>query len=194
MNANDIERYLLLVGEELQAMDISEPIQLLLIGGSYMLTQVRNRATTGDIDAVWLYPEIYSDSEIYRLFKAAVQFVATDEGLDASWLNSDVGDFVLLAGPLPKMKLWKKFAVIHVYLPPRDFILAHKLVAARNKDIDDVEALLSQLEVDTRKKAQGILDKYIDWDIQQNNHVDAKLDLSRSPSQIWPDAMLIGCN
>src|SRR5881394_38644 len=134
MNANDIERYLLLVGEELQAMDISEPIQLLLIGGGYMITQVQNRAATGDIDMVWLYPEIYSDSEIYRLFKAAVQFVARDEGLNANWLNIDVGGFVRAAGPLPSMKLWKKFGVVQVYLPPKDFILALKLSAAREKD------------------------------------------------------------
>lgn len=177
MNANDIERYLLLVGEELQAMGLSEPIQLLLVGGGYMLTQVQNRAATGDIDTVWLQPEIYSDSEIYRLFKAAVQFIADGEGLDASWFNIDVGDFVLLAGPLPKMKLWKMFSVLHVYLPSKDFILAHKLLAARNKDIGDIEVLLSQLKIDTRKKAQRILDKYIAQDIQENNHVDAKLDL-----------------
>lgn len=40
MDANDIERYLLLVGEELKAMNVEEPIQLLMIGGGYMLTQV----------------------------------------------------------------------------------------------------------------------------------------------------------
>ena len=177
MNASDIERYLLLVGEELQAMGVCEPIQLLLIGGGYMLTQVRNRAATADIDTVWLRPEIHAGSETYRLFKDAVQFVAKDEGLDVYWLNIDVGDFVLLAGPLPQMGLWKQFGVIHIYLPPKDFILAHKLLAARNKDISDIEVLLSQLKVDTRQMAQMILDKYIDRDIQQNNHVDAKLDL-----------------
>src|SRR5436305_2697395 len=177
MNASDIERYLLLVGEELQAMGINEPIQLLLIGSGYMLTQVCNRAATDDIETVWLDPEIYSGSEIYRLFKGAVQFVADDEGLDADWLNIDAGDFVLLAGPLPKRKLWKKFGIIYVYIPPKDFILVHKLLTARNKDKYDIEILLSQLKIDTRKKAQRFLDKYIDRDIQQNIHVDAKLDL-----------------
>ncbi len=38
MNAKEIVRYLSLVGEELQAMNVQEPIQLLLIGGGYMLT------------------------------------------------------------------------------------------------------------------------------------------------------------
>ena len=69
MDTRDIERYLTLVGEELKAMNVPEPIQLLLIGGGYMLTQVGNRAVTGDVDTVWVYPEVYADSEIYRLLK-----------------------------------------------------------------------------------------------------------------------------
>jgi hypothetical protein len=40
MDAKDIERYLSLLGEELQAIGVQEPIQLLLVGGGYMLTQV----------------------------------------------------------------------------------------------------------------------------------------------------------
>jgi hypothetical protein len=46
MDAEDIERYLSLVGAELQAMNMQEPIQLLLIGGGYMLTQIHNRAVS----------------------------------------------------------------------------------------------------------------------------------------------------
>jgi hypothetical protein len=80
MDAKDIQRYLSLVGKELQAMGVREPIRLLLIGGGYMLTQVRNRTVTGDVDAGWVYPEVYADSEVYRLFRAAVELVADDEG------------------------------------------------------------------------------------------------------------------
>jgi len=90
MDAKDIQRYLSLVGKELQAMGVQEPVQLLLIGGGYMLTQVQNRTVTGDVDAVWVYPEVYADSEVYRLFRAAVELVADDEGLEPSWLNTAV--------------------------------------------------------------------------------------------------------
>lgn len=41
MNAKDIERYFTLVGRELENMGMQEPIQLLMIGDGYMLTQVR---------------------------------------------------------------------------------------------------------------------------------------------------------
>ena len=126
---------------------------------------------------VWVYPEIYAGSEIYQLFEAAIQFVTDDERLGPSWFSTDVSDFVLAAGPLPKMKLWKKFEVLHVYLPSKDFILAHKLIAAREKDIPDIQALCAQLGIDTRKKAQKVLDKYISLEIQENNHATDKLDI-----------------
>src|SRR5947207_3296815 len=115
MDAKDIERYLSLVGAELQAMNVQEPIQLLLIGGGYMLTQVRNRTVTGDIDAMFMDTHVYSDSEVYRLFQAAVQFVANDEALEPSWLSTDVGDFLRVAGPFPEATLWKKYGPLDVY-------------------------------------------------------------------------------
>jgi hypothetical protein len=157
-------------------MNVQESIQLLMIGGGYMLTQIGSRATTGDIDMVWLLPEIDAGSEIYRLFKAAIQFVASDEGLDAAWLNIDTGDFIHIAGSLPKMKLWKKFEVLHVYVPPKDFILAHKFAANRRKDQNDIKTLCKQLRVNTREKAQKIVNKYIKHEFQEIEHVAEKLN------------------
>ncbi len=175
MNAKDIRMYLTLVGKELKSMGLQEPIKLLMIGGGYMLTQVKNRTVTGDIDAVWVYPAFYADSEAYRLFEDAIQAVGDHEDLGLSWLNVTGSDFVREAG-LPKMKLWKKFGLVHVYLPPKDFILAHKFVASRRKDRVDIEALCAQLRVNTREKAQKIIDKYISRELQEMSHVSAKLD------------------
>lgn len=176
MNAKDIEHYFFLVGAELQGMNVQEPIELLLIGGGFMLTQVHNRTVTGDVDAMFMDTCVYSDSEIYRLFQAAVQFVASDEALEPSWLSTDVGDFLRVAGPFPKVTLWKKFGPLHVYIPPKQFILAHKLLAGREKDSDDIDVLCHQLGINTRKKAQKVLDTYIKKDIQDNGNVAATLD------------------
>ncbi|HEX4208507.1 MAG TPA: hypothetical protein VHZ51_30730 [Ktedonobacteraceae bacterium] len=118
---------------------------------------------------------MYSSSELYRLFEAAVGFVAVDECLAADWLSIGVGDFIRVAGPLPKMKLWKKFDVVEVYLPPKDFILTHKLLAGRKKDRGDIAVLCTQLHVTTRKKAQKLLDKYIGRDTQEDYRVVEKL-------------------
>ena len=69
MNAKDIERYLSLVGKELVELDVQELIKLLMIGGSFILTQIRNRSATGDIDTVWLHPEIHSVRNSIVCFK-----------------------------------------------------------------------------------------------------------------------------
>ncbi|HZO75313.1 MAG TPA: hypothetical protein VFB60_24115 [Ktedonobacteraceae bacterium] len=175
MDAKDILVYLKLVGKELEGMSLREPIQLLMIGGGYMLTQIKNRDVTGDIDAVWVSPAFHVDSETYWLFEEAVQAIGDRENLGPSWLNVTGSDFVREAG-LPKMKRWKKFGPIHVYLPPKDFILAHKFVASRRKDRADIDALCKQLRVNTRDKAQKIIDRYISRDLQHMSHIAEKLD------------------
>lgn len=83
----------------------------------------------------------------------------------------------MLRWPSAQAELWKKFGVVHVYLPPIDFILAHRLAAGREKDKHDIEALCKKLKVHTRTKAQSIIDKYISQKIQENNHVDIKLNI-----------------
>jgi hypothetical protein len=177
MDAKQIEQYLQLVADELKAMKVKTPIQLLLVGGGYMVTQVQSRSMTDDVDTVWVHPEIDAGSELYRLFEVAIDLIADDEHLDEKWLNIDVGDFIRAAGPLPKITLWKKFGLIHVYLPPLDFILAHKIAAGRKKDGDDIAILSAQLKVKKRKDAQRILDTYISEEIQANNRVATKLAL-----------------
>lgn len=87
MNERTIERYLTLLGKELETLDVQEAIQLLMIGGGYIITQVRNRTVTDDVDIVWVRPEIYSGSEVYRLFEVAIKVVARHEGLDSAWLS-----------------------------------------------------------------------------------------------------------
>ena len=176
MNAKDIRIYLILVGKELESMGLREPIRLLMIGGGYMLTQVKNRNVTGDIDTVWVYPAFRADSEVYWLFEAAVLAIAKREMLGPDWLNVTGSGFVHEAGPLPKMKFWKKFGLVHVYFPPKDFVLAHKFAAGRVKDIADIEALCIQLRINTREKAKKIVDKYINQEVQRIGHIAEKLD------------------
>lgn len=104
MNAKDIQRYLKLLGEELEAIRVQEPLRLLLVGGGYMLTQVKNRVATGDIDVAWIQP-VYSGSEIDRLFRLAIESIAEREDLDSGWLNTTISDLLHASEPLPKLKL-----------------------------------------------------------------------------------------
>src|SRR5258708_3905742 len=73
--------------------------------------------------------------------------------------------------------LWRKFGRrLEVYIPPKDFILAHKLVAGRDKDLDDIEVLLDELGIRNRKQAQKIIDTYIKKDVQRVEGAQSTLD------------------
>ncbi len=50
-----------------------------------------------------------------------------------------------------------------------------KLVSARKKDTADIQALCALLGINTRKKAQKVVDKYVSQDIQENHRVAMKL-------------------
>lgn len=50
MDTRDIMRNLKLLGEELEELELQQPVRLLLVGGGYMLTQIGNRTVTRDID------------------------------------------------------------------------------------------------------------------------------------------------
>src|SRR5260370_27412719 len=135
MQKQDIEHNLSLLGSQLDELGMQTTIRLLMIGGGFMLPQIGNRATTDDIDVLVKDISDPQHSDDYRIFKNAVHFVAHDARLSDSWLSDNIGDFLRMAGPVPKGKLWRRFGrYLEVYIPPQHFILAPKLVSGKLKD------------------------------------------------------------
>jgi hypothetical protein len=62
---------------------------------------------------------------------------------------------------VPNGKLWKRFGPLHVYAPEVEHILALKIPAGRQKDLDDCAILLPKTKIQTRQQAQQVLDRYI---------------------------------
>lgn len=177
MQKEDIEHNLSLLGKQLEELGLRRTIRLLMIGGGFMLTQIGNRLTTDDVDVKVQNIADPLNSDDYLIFKNAVRFVAYDVGIRESWVSDNIGDFLTMAGPIPKGKLWRKFGrCLEIYIPPKAFILAHKLVAGRRKDAGDIVALLETLKIRTRKQAQKVLDTYIEKEVQQEHGVQATLD------------------
>ncbi len=176
MDSKQIEQYLAMLGEELQKLGVKQPIRLLLIGGAFMLTQIHSRRSTNDID-VLLKDVDDPQSPTYRTFKSAVRTVATHNNLSTKWLNDMIGDFLRNAGEVPEGKLWKRFSALEIYIPPKEYILAHKLLAGREKDENDILALSHQLNIKTRVQAQKLVEKYIpNKQLQQLHGLDETLD------------------
>jgi hypothetical protein len=177
MHAQEIEHYLAGLGQELQDMGVQHPMRVLLVGGAFMLTQIHNRPSTNDVDVLLKDVEYSANSPLYQTFKAAVREVARKHTLPTTWLNDLIGDFLRDTGTAPEGTLWRTFAMLEVYVPPSDYMLALKLFAGRPKDRDDIHSLCQQLHIRTRKQAQRLVDRYIpNRQVQQLNHLDDTLD------------------
>lgn len=61
----------------------------------------------------------------------------------------------------PKGKVWKQFGPLYVHIPSKEFIFALKIVAGRDKDIEDLHTLHRETKIKTRQQAQKLLDRYI---------------------------------
>ena len=69
---------------------------------------------------------------------------------------------------VPRGKLWKRYGPLQVYVPPKEYILALKILAGRDQDIVDCRILLPQTNIRTRRQAQRVLDRYILPDAQKD--------------------------
>lgn len=166
MQAQDIEAHLADLGQELQDLGVERPVRILMIGGAFMLTQVHNRSTTDDV----LLKDVDDPpvSPLYQTFKTAVQAVASRNQLSITWINDVIADFIRNLGGVPEGILWQTYGMLEVYIPPREYILALKLLAGRQKDRGDIQALCQQLHIQTPDQAQQIVDRYVpEKEVQQ---------------------------
>lgn len=162
MESQEIERYLQDLGDELERRAFQEPVRILLVGGAFMLLTLKNRKATEDVDVVLLdMPDTTNATPQTKAFQAAVRAVASKHHLKRKWMNDDVAYFIKDMAPDPQPSLWRKFKHLHVYLPPREYILTLKLMVFRQKDMNDVLALLAELDVTTREQAQAIVDRFV---------------------------------
>src|SRR5215472_3084320 len=176
MQAREIEMYLADLGQQLQQMGVPQPVRLLLIGGAFMLTQLHSRRATNDVDVLLVDIDDPANSPLYQTFKAAVRAVASRNRLPVNWMNDLLGDFLRDRTRVPQGTLWRTYAVLEVYVPEAEYILALKLLAGRPKDLGDIQLLCRQLQVGTRIQAQQMVDRYIpDKQVQQLNHLDMTL-------------------
>jgi hypothetical protein len=167
MDAKDIERYLAELGAELKNRGLKKPVRILLIGGAYMLLLANAPRSTKDIDIFWLDED--GLQRAYAPLRESVQVIKQKHGLDADWLNYLAQMLMYDEVIVPDGKLWKRFGPLHVYAPEVEYILALKITAGRQKDLDDCAILLSKTKIRTRKQAQQVLDRYILPSGQQKN-------------------------
>lgn len=167
MEAGDIERYLAELGAELKNRGIKKPVRILLIGGAYMLLLANASRSTKDIDIFWLDED--GLQRAYAPLRESVQAIKQKYNLEADWLNYLAQMLMYDEVLVPDGALWKRFGPLHVYAPEVEYILALKITAGRQKDLEDCAILLPKTKIRTREQAQQVLDRYILSGGQQKN-------------------------
>ena len=166
MQAQEIEHYLAELGAALESQGISKPVRLLLIGGAYMMLLANAPRTTDDVDIFWI--EEGEDFQKARLaLRDAVQTIASRYALPLNWFNYLTQMLIYDKIIMPRGKLWKRFGPLHVYAPPKEYILALKILAGRDQDLADCRLLLPQIRIRTRRQALRVLDRYLLPEAQQ---------------------------
>ncbi len=132
---------------------------------------------TNDIDVLLKDIDDTTTSSLYATFKAAVRTVSGRNQIPGTWINDLIGDFLRDLGTVPQGSLWRRYAMLEVYVPPGEYILALKLLAGRQKDRDDIDALCQQLRIRTPEQARQLVDRYIpNKQVQQINNLDDTLN------------------
>jgi hypothetical protein len=167
MEANEIEHYLAELGEELQKRGITQPVRILIIGGAYMCIAAHAPRATQDIDIFWLEEE--GLQKVFNPLRESVQIIMERHLLNANWFNYVTQLLMYDEIIVPDGELWKYFGPLHIYIPTHEYILALKIVAGREKDLEDCAILLPRTAIKTREQAQQLLDQYILPEGQQKN-------------------------
>lgn len=148
MTPSDIERYLRLLGEELQRREVTG--EIVLVGGAVMLLVIQNRETTKDIDAYFAT----NPQEI----RDAARIVGNRENLPENWLNDAFKGFIYTS---PPTTLWLEYPGLRIYYANPDYVLAMKAVAARPVDILDIEALAAHLGLTSARQVLDVVTRYV---------------------------------
>jgi hypothetical protein len=134
-----------------------------------MLLLAHSPRSTEDVDFFWLEENEQTLEQALSMWHESVQAVATSNDLEIDWLNYMTHLLMYDQVIVPKGRLWKKFGPLHIHVPAKEYVLALKIIAGRDKDIADSEILLQQTKIKTRQQAQQLLDRYIPPLTQQVN-------------------------
>lgn len=159
MEARDIERYLADLGAALKNRGVKKPLRMMLIGGAYMLVLENAPRSTEDIDIFWLEADAFE--RMREVVSACMLEVARKHMLPPNWFNFLTQVILMQDIYIPDGTLWKRFGPLHIYIPPREYILALKITAGRPKDLDDCAILLPKTPIQTIEQARELLNTYI---------------------------------
>jgi Nucleotidyltransferase of unknown function (DUF6036) len=174
LSTQEIDTYFQTLNEELETRPITKPVRLVVVGGAFMISFIKNRSATKDVDIIPLsFPDSMNEDKATKAFRSAANAVAKTHGIRRDWINDVVASFAPEPGPVT---LWHDYPNLQVYVPSPEYILVLKLLAGRDRDEDDILALCKLLTIQTREQAQVLVDRYTTSQWQQECNLSATLD------------------
>lgn len=145
LDAAALRKLLIEVGAELDAVGVVA--DLFLVGGAAVALAYDARRLTRDVDAVFA-----PAAEV----RAAAARVAGRHGLSVDWLNDAVKGF--LPAGRPHARTIMEVPGLRVEVAEPRYLLALKLRAGRDEDVDDVRLLARLAGVHTAAQALALLE------------------------------------
>lgn len=126
-----------------------------------MLLLIHAPRSTDDVDFFWLEEDEDTLQQAIYALRDGVQAVAEKNDLEIDWFNYMTHLLMYDLVSIPRGRLWKQYGPLHIHIPTKEYILALKIIAGRDKDIKDSKLLLQQTKTRTRQQARQLLDRFI---------------------------------
>lgn len=136
--------------------ELPEPFNLLVVGGAAVSLQWDPRRLTNDVDVV-------SDGLPGELWKGAAVVAAGQEGIREDWLNDAAKIGALSHRVDSGPTLVYEGTNLQVYGASARYVMAMKLVAGREVDLEDLPTLLRAAKFES-------LDEALEWVTRAHSH------------------------
>ena len=158
-----------------RAMDLDEPLTMLVVGGAAISMQWDPRRYTKDVDVV-------SQGLPPMLWKVVADVAKSREGVALDWLNAAAQLMVPVPDFDPEPTLVYEGQNIHVYGASARYVLAMKAVSARITDIADLPTLLTAGEFDS-------FDEVLETVARAHGRTQLPAVTQNKLRQAWDDAL-----
>ena len=126
-----------------------EPIDLTVGGGSAVIFWWEHRGTT-DVDVI-------STIDLPEELVKAVQRVAQKHDLPSDWLNVNAAYAMMPTLPLKQERMFIGKNRLRVFIPNHRYMLAMKLFAGRDRDMDDAVRLMRRVGMTTKEELYDLI-------------------------------------
>lgn len=142
LGAEDIRELLADLGSRLEGEGINAAVYV--VGGSAIALTFAGRRLTHDIDAI-----VQPRDEVMAIARQ----MASERGLAEDWLNSSAAAWIPAQDPTADVE---HVGGLAIRVAPAEHLLAMKLVAGRDRDLDDIRLLAEHLGVRSPEQAADV--------------------------------------